>query len=416
MKALAGLTLALSVLFAGGASLAEVAPRPATEGAAAMDAPQQVLVLLRMPPGHARAGVSAGGGYGDEAGMTARRRLAQRLADAHGLTLVDGWPMPLLGVDCYIMQVPDGRSSVEVARDLARERGVEDAQPSQTFQAQGGAAQPVDDPLMAAQPATREWRLKALHELSTGRGMRVAVIDSMVDAQHPDLAGQVELTRNFVQGHPARPEDHGTGVAGVIAAREKNGIGIVGIAPGAQIIGLRACWQTPPRPGEGDTVCDTLSLAQALHFAIDTRADVINLSLSGPDDPLLGRLIDVAVARGVRVVAAYDHKRPEGGFPARHAGVVAVSDEALASASRGVYTAPGRDVPTTRTGGRWFLVDGSSFSAAHVSGLLALVGERNPRSRARLSLQSDGTIDACASLLQVAHQADCACALVVAHR
>src|SRR5205085_1842712 len=132
------------------------------------------------------------------------------------------------------------------------------------------------------------------------------------------------------------------GVAGVIAARADNGVGIVGVAPGARLMALRACWQTAPDAQL--TVCDTLSLARALVFAIDHRAQVLNLSLSGPPTPLLGKLIDVAMERGGVVVGAYDEALPAGGFPASHPGVIAVSD---GPAPAGVYLAPGRDVPTT---------------------------------------------------------------------
>jgi subtilisin family serine protease len=402
MRRICGLVLAL--LFALGAVSAAGA-----DNAPAPEIPHQVLVLLRMPPSHARAGLTAAGGYGDEAGITGRRRTAQRLADAYGLHLAGGWAMPLLGVDCYIMDVPADRALGDVAQQLAHDQAVESAQPSQAFFGQG-AAHGAADPLFLSQPAAHEWRLDALHELATGRGIRVAVIDSMVDQSHPDLVGQIELTRNFVAGRPARPEAHGTGVAGIIAARARNGVGIVGVAPGARILGLRACWQGAPRPGASDTVCDSLSLAEALHFAIDAKAQVINLSLSGPPDALLARLIDVALARGVKVVAAYDRKAPGGGFPANHVGVVAVADESMTSLPPGVYSAPGRDVPTTQPGGRWFLVDGSSYAAAHVSGLLALVGERRPRSASLVASRPDGEIDACASLLRASGRNDCACA------
>jgi subtilisin family serine protease len=375
--------------------------------------PQQVLVLFRMPPAHVRSGPVAGGSYGDEAGRSARRRSAQRLAEAYGLDLVDGWAMPLIGLDCYIMSVPAGRSPEAVAEKLSHEPEVRLAQANHGFHAQGSAASTAD-PLLRAQPATAEWRLNALHELATGKGVRVAVIDSMIDQSHPDLAGQVELVRNFAAGHDSHPEDHGTGVAGVIAARAENGVGIMGVAPRARLLGLRACWQATAGAQNPDTVCDSLSLAQALHFAIEAKVQVINLSLAGPPDPLLGTLIDLATARGIRVVAAYDRKAPDGGFPASHAGVIAVADEALASLPKGVYSAPGRDVPTTRPGGKWFVVDGSSYAAAHVSGLLALMSERNSSKLVPASLiaqRAGGEIDACASLLRVASRSDCACAV-----
>ncbi len=399
-----GLVAALTLGATAQAAPLAAAPQPSP--------PQQVLVLLRMPPSHARPGVVAAGGYGDEAGRSARRRTALRLAQAYGLALVDGWAMPLMGLDCYIMAVPAGRSPEDVARELSHERAVRMAQANHVFTAQGHAEAGAD-PLLPAQPAATEWRLSALHELATGRGVKVAVIDSMVDVSHPDLAGQVELARNFVANQPAAPEDHGTGVAGIIAARADNGVGIVGVAPRARLLALRACWQVAPRAGAGNTVCDSLSLAQALHFAIDNRVQVVNLSLSGPPDPLMAGLIDIALARGIRVVAAYDRKAPRGGFPASHAGVIAVADESMARPPRGVYSAPGRDVPTTRPGGRWFVVDGSSYAAAHVSGLLALVSERRPagpRPVTLVSARADGEIDACASLLRVAARIACACA------
>jgi subtilisin family serine protease len=156
-----------------------------------------------------------------------------------------------------------------------------------------------------------------------------------------------------------------------------------------------------------------LSLAKALHYAVDHDAQVINLSLAGPPDPLLGRLIDVATARGENVVAAFDRKLPGGGFPASHRGVVAVADEAVAPLPDGVYSAPGRDVPTTEPGGRWSVVDGASYAAAHVSGLLALVAERRPlepRALALVRVRPGGEIDACASLLRVSLRNDGACA------
>ncbi len=274
-----------------------------------------------------------------------------------------------------------------------------------------GAATAANDPLFRAQPAAIEWRLNDLHQIATGHKVRVAVIDSMVEVNHPDLKGQVELLKNFVSGQSDAPERHGTGVAGIIAARADNGSGIAGIAPQARLLALRACWQTAQRQVE--TLCNSLSLAEALHFAIDHQAQVINLSLSGPQDALLSRLLDIARQRGITVVAAYDTALPHGGFPASQAGVIAVAEESLEAVPAGVYRAPGRDVPTTQPGGRWFLVNGASFSAAHVSGLMALVRERSryPPGAASLLISNlgGGKIDTCATLLKVVGPCDCAC-------
>ena len=126
---------------------------------------------------------------------------------------------------------------------------------------------------------------------------------------------------------------------------------------------------------------------------------------------LFRSLLKTALGHGSAVVTAFDQKRVDGGFPASVPGVIAVSDASLAVARGHVYTAPGRDVPTTEPGGRWFLVNGSSYAAAHVSGLVALVWQR--RRSGGLTLVSDraggGPIDACATLVRVAGNCECAC-------
>jgi subtilisin family serine protease len=92
--------------------------------------------------------------------------------------------------------------------------------------------------------------------------------------------------------------------------------------------------------------------------------------------------------------------------------VIRVTDSAAAAARGNVYVAPGRDVPTTEPGGRWFVVNGSSFAAAHVSGLIALIRERG-HSPSALALVAErrggGAIDACATLIKAGAACDCAC-------
>jgi subtilisin family serine protease len=84
-------------------------------------------------------------------------------------------------------------------------------------------------------------------------------------------------------------------------------------------------------------------------------------------------------------------------------------------APSGIFSAPGRDVPTTQPGGRWYFVSGSSYAAAHVSGLFALLRERAPRmqsSSALVTVPTGGAIDACATLLRAAGPCECACSNV----
>jgi len=388
---LLGLLATMSV----GAAAATVT-KDASAGTALTD--QQILVMVRMAPAHFRPGAGYDGDYGGPQAESARKRLAKRIARRHDLALVDGWPMPLLDVDCFVMEVR-GRSADAAATEVSRDPAVAWSQPMHLYRTQGLAA--PNDPLFAAQPAAKLWQLASLHRLATGHGVTVAVVDSGIDTAHPDLHGQIAANQNFVPGRPLVAEQHGTAVAGIIAAREANGVGIAGVAPGARILGLRACWQHQGQPGT--TLCDSLSLARALHAAIDRKVPVINLSLSGPKDELLGRLLDIGIGRGVAIVTAFDEATSDGGFPASHPGVLAVADEQMTGSARSVYIAPGHDIPTTLPGGRWNLVNGSSYAAAHVSGLIALVRERQHLPGGKLQLVSaragGGAIDPCATLL-----------------
>jgi subtilisin family serine protease len=376
---------------------------PGDQLAASPAASRQVLLMLRLPPEHFRPENAYSGGYGDGPAHGARRRVAAELAREHGLTLVTDWAMPLLGVDCFVMNVPDDQQPEGVAQALARDPRVSWAQQMNVFRARGH-----DDPLFPLQPAAQAWHLQDLHQISTGRNVRVAVVDSRVDEHHPDLMGQVALKEDFVEGRGELPEEHGTAVAGIIAARADNGVGIVGVAPDARLLALRACWQESSQ----STLCTSLSLAMALHFAISHDADIINLSLSGPPDRLLDKLLDLALSRRISVVGAVDRSLPDGGFPASHAGVVAVAGDTGESVLPGSLIAPGRDVPTTLPGARWNLVSGSSYSAAHVAGLFALMRERLPAQAVAPTLASivsfpGGGIDTCATLARVAGSGAC---------
>jgi subtilisin family serine protease len=375
---------------------------------------RQLLVMLHLPLPHFRAENGYFGRYADDAGHHARRRIAEGIAGKHNLKLVSDWPMPALGLDCFVMEVRAADPVDHIADVLSRDPRVEWAQRMSVYHALAAS-----DPLYPLQPSAKYWHLTEIHAATTGRDVRVAIVDSGVDDNHPDLTGKVALKENFVDGNPYVSELHGTAVAGIIAANAGNGVGIEGVAPNARLMALRACWEMSER----DTRCSSFTLGKALNFAIMRKAQVINLSIAGPADRLLQLLLDAALARGVIIVGAVDPQNPRAGFPASHPGVLAVSDEEFKPDHDRIWIAPGRDIPTTAPGGRWSFVSGSSYACAHATGMIALLVELHPsfnstqitRELIPYSASSNpgrapGTIDACATIAKSVGSCICSCA------
>jgi hypothetical protein len=298
------------------------------------------------------------------------------LAAEHQLQPVDHWPMLSLGVQCFVFEAPaDGDVNALVAR-LAADPRVESAQRMNSFELKGSDESAAwDDPYRGLQGSLDQLDVTQAHRWSTGRGVRIAVIDTGVDATHPELSGQIAERRNFVGGSvDAGGERHGTAIAGIIASQAGNRQGIVGIAPGARLLALKACEQRQPA-GKGS--CTTFDLARAIDYAIGTDADVVNLSLGGPRDPLLERLLVQAIGRNVVVVAAAG----EASFPATLTGVIAVRAENPAHPPSQALTAPGVDVLSLAPPDGYDYFSGDSIAAAQVSGIVALLLQRAPQLR-----------------------------------
>lgn len=285
-------------------------------------------------------------------------RILDALAADYGIRRVGGWPMRTLALRCEAFALAPGTDAEALIVRLARDKRVDSAQMMHRFHTLTDAHASY----RRLQYALDELDIDQAHAISLGRDTRVAVIDSGIDADHPDLRGAVAIQRDFSGGAPAA---HGTEMAGVIAARR----GIVGVAPEAQLLDLRACWAD----GSGDAAdCDSYSLAQALDFAIVNGADVINLSLAGPNDALLTRLLKVADAHAISVVAAEPPTRDAAhAFPSSVRSVIVVGVDGN-PASHAPLNAPGTDVLTTFPGGRCDYASGSSIAAAEVSGVVAL--------------------------------------------
>ncbi|HVS03925.1 MAG TPA: S8 family serine peptidase, partial [Thermoanaerobaculia bacterium] len=306
-------------------------------------------------------------------------RRSGELAAAYGLHSLAAWTFASLGEPCVLYGLPAQARADEVVRRLAAEPGVLTVQPVQRYRVLADA---YDDPYAPLQHALPTLRLPEAHRLATGRGIRIGMVDTGVDIDHPELRGRVVEVGNFVErGEVSFTGDlHGTAIAGVLVARANNQLGMVGTAPDAGLVVAKSCWYESPRAATA--VCDSYTLAQGIDFTLGAGVRVLNVSLGGPPDRVLERLLRHALEAGVVVVAAVDDGVEGGGFPADLPGVLAVQavrpERRVPIRGATGISAPGVDVLTTAPRGAYDFASGNSFAAAHVSGLVALLLERRP--------------------------------------
>jgi hypothetical protein len=385
MKVVSAVLLAtVATCVAGCASTAGGLPIPPLPESARSGPEQYLLVTVRNEPAPlpTRAGSTLRGydGAASYAVSGSARALAHAIAADYRMQEVTAWPIAALRVHCILYRIPPAGSRDGLLERLTTDPRVELAQPLQSFSSSATPADaPYNDPYLGLQRGLWEMSVVAAHDWTRGEGATVAVIDTGIDAGHPDLAGRVRQTRNFVDHDQAQFEHdrHGTEVAGVIAAVSNNGRGIVGVAPQVQLLALKACWQSTPSASAA--LCNSFTLAQALGTAIDARADVINLSLVGPADPLLAALTRKAIEQGAIVVGAVPSTGRMDGFPAGVPGVIAVDMAEQASPAKDALRAPGRDVLTLTPEGHYDFATGSSLATANVSGIVALMRSQQPQ-------------------------------------
>lgn len=295
------------------------------------------------------------------------RATARQLAAHYKMKPVREWPISQLSVHCIVYRMNAGDSQPDLLRRLRSDARVESAQPLNSF---GTLGQTYNDPYAGLQGSLAAMGVTQAHSWSRGKGVNIAVIDTAVDTSHADFAGSHISTSNFTGQRP-QPAAHGTAVTGVIAATGGNKLGIVGIAPEAHVHSLAACWSETANPAQA--VCDSFTLAVALARAIEVKAHVVNLSLGGPSDPLLRRLVEQGLARDMIFVAALPTSGTAIGFPSEIPGVVVVDSVGHQHTAPNVLLAPGTDVLTLVPRNGYDFVSGSSMAAANVSGGIALL-------------------------------------------
>jgi hypothetical protein len=302
-------------------------------------------------------------------------RLLKELEREYGLTEVTAWPIAPLHMHCAVLEVPSTTDRTSVLAALTLDRRVRIAQPLQTFTTETTV---YDDPYVSLQSGFLRLNVPQAHEWSRGEGVRIALVDTGVDIQHPDLRGVVVETRNFVDSDAVqfRRDRHATELAGIIAAVPNNHEGIVGIAPGARLAVFKACWQLHD---DADAArCNSFTLARALTAALDAHVQIVNLSLAGPADPLLRELIREGQRRGVLFVGAAPPASAAGDHFLSLEGVIAVASGGTQAESGTPLHAPGEEILTLLPGGRYDFASGTSLSTAHVTGTVALLVGKRP--------------------------------------
>jgi subtilisin family serine protease len=291
------------------------------------------------------------------------------------LTRIESQSFQLFATTLYRWRVPNGITVPEAVRALGADPRVASVQPNYLFTMQSDEAK-IESEGDAAQYELAKLHLPQAHALAKGDNVLVAVIDSGVDANHPELFGAIAETYDTLAS-PYAPHKHGTAIAGLIAAHGK----LMGAAPHARILAIRAF--DPSDKGADGTTFDIL---KGLDWAAAHDARVINMSFAGPADPVLHRSLEAAHKKGIVLVAAAGNAgaRSTPLYPAADPNAIAVTatdadDKLFAQSNRGDHiaiAAPGAQILLAIPDGGYEVGSGTSYSAAEVSGIVALMLER----------------------------------------
>jgi subtilisin family serine protease len=316
-------------------------------------------------------------------GLVLSQEQIEALQRQFGLEVISTQRFDLLGRTVFRFRITGGLDVRAVIAGVQNQIGSRiSLQPSYAFELVQGtapapAAQSSGD---SAQYIVAKLGLVEAHGIATGKNVKIAVIDSEIDSQHPDLAGVIKGSFDALPSSDQTPHPHGTGMAGAIGSHQR----LLGIAPGANILGVRAF-------GVSDSGAQgtSMNIVKGLEWAVQQGAQVINMSFAGPRDPILEQAIKALKDRGVILIAATGNAGPKSPplFPGADANVIGVSatdqdDKTYKNAVRGkqvAIAAPGVDILVPAPAGGYQLTTGTSVAAAHISGVVALMLERNPR-------------------------------------
>jgi subtilisin family serine protease len=299
-----------------------------------------------------------------------------RLTRIYNLSALESQSFPLIGMRLVRLHIGSGRSVRNVLAALQAQRIVAFAQPNYLFalteDTSKAASAAQGDP---AQYVLAKLQVEAAQQIATGKDVPVAVIDSEIDAKHPDLSGSVARSFDALPGDDA-PQLHGTEMAGAIASHGK----LLGIAPGVELLAAHAF--------DDRSSGTSFAIYKSLEWAADNGARVVNMSFAGPEDPTLHTMLAAAFAKDIVLVAAAGNGGPISTplYPAADPDVIAVSatdidDHLFKMSNRGRYiaiAAPGVEIIALAPGDTYQITTGTSVAAAHVSAVAALLLQHDP--------------------------------------
>lgn len=307
--------------------------------------------------------------------------LKRSLGADYGGEVLEVGLIQLLGIRIWHLKVDPGQDLEPLLVRLFQDNRVRNPQPNYIYSAVQGAGQ------------TRASERAGLDELQgpsslnvrvSGAGVKIAIVDTCIDREHEELKGAVTLFFDAIRpgAEGCVPEDHGTAIAGLIGARAQ----LRGVAPAAALLSARALETTPDSP-EPEGTSQTVLLS--IDWAASQGAEVINLSFAGPRDPDVEREVAVAHKKGIVMVAAAGNGGPASAplYPAAYPDAIAVTAvdakrHLYDAANRGPYisvAAQGVDVLVARPHSIYDKDSGTSYAAATVSGVAALLVEKRPK-------------------------------------
>jgi hypothetical protein len=316
----------------------------------------------------------------------------QTILNGLGLSVLGSQNISLLGVTSYRLHIGNGQTVAAIIQALAHYQIIAGAQANYTFFAtqqppQEPTPASANDPSLAslsqgegdaAQYSIGKLGLIEIHRQFKGDNIGVAVIDSQIDLRNPEFDGVVADQFDAV-GNGDKPHAHGTGMAGAIFAHRR----LMGVAPSARLYAVHAF-----ATGATSSESTTFNILKGLDWAVSKGVRVINMSFAGPHDPSLERELRAAHDKGIVLIAAAGNAGPKSPplYPGADPNVIAVTatdadDKIFAGANRGKYiavAAPGVDVLVPGPDNTYQLTTGTSVASAEVSGLAALIIERNP--------------------------------------